>query len=66
MEQVPRHHDLRHLETDVPGMRDDLVANLRQILPLALRPSEIIIYLGNAGFQALSAAFTRSGVNGMW
>lgn len=34
-EQLPRHGDLRHLERDVPGMRDDLGADLHQLLPEA-------------------------------
>src|ERR1039457_7100817 len=35
-EQVPWHRHLGHLERDVPGMRDDLGADLRQLLPEAV------------------------------
>ena len=35
MEQLPRHRDLRHLQSDVPGMRDDLGADLHELLPEA-------------------------------
>ena len=36
MEQVARHRDLGDLEDDVPGMRDDLGADLDELLPQAL------------------------------
>src|SRR5258708_23218169 len=35
LEQVARHRDLGHLKDDVPGMRDDLGADLDELLPQA-------------------------------
>ncbi len=32
-EQLPRHGNLRHLESDIPAVAHDLGANLDQLLP---------------------------------
>jgi hypothetical protein len=45
LEQVARHRDLADLEDDVPGMRDDLGADLDELLPQA----RAVIWRSRAG-----------------